>query len=168
MKVPQANSPRFGHWRTNRVAAVGFLVLLLPLMTYLLFDPDTFRKLRDGFYLGIIPLLTVSGILACSVSLMFDQYRKDPFHKADYENRPTWFRVLLAVGALVSMYVYYHLMLSIGFPVATVAYVAALMMVMGVRNASVIAATAIFVTGFVIVVFTLLGFSLPLLPRAFV
>ncbi len=61
MSAPETPPPKFGPWRSNRTAAIGLAVLLVPLLIYLIVDPATFRKLRDGFYLGIIPLLTVSG-----------------------------------------------------------------------------------------------------------
>lgn len=167
MKAPQANASSARRWRTNRVAALGFSVVLLPLLIYLLADPATFQRLRDGFFLGIIPLLTVLGMLASAISMMFDRRRTEPFHTTCDEERPTWFRLFLAIAALVSMYVYYRLMLLIGFPVATLLYVVALMMTMGARNPVILAGTAVFVTAFVLFVFTLLGFDLPLVPHTF-
>ncbi len=148
---------------SNRAFAICLAVLLAALLVYLLTSPETFRELRDGFYLGIIPVLTVAGMLVCAITMVFDGKRGEPFHASD-DYRLTLPIVGLAIGALLSIYVFYRAILFIGFPLASLLYLAGLMFALGVRAPAVIAIASASMTALVYAAFSLLGFALPVWP----
>lgn len=147
--------------RTNSFAALCLTIFLFGLLIYLLLLPETFHRLRDGFLLGILPVFTVSLMLVCSVSIIFDRKRNEPFHAAAHDYRLNWIMFGLVIAALASIYLYYILMLAAGYLLATLLYLPALMYAMGIRSLKPLIAGTVAITIFVFVIFLLLGFHLP-------
>lgn len=161
MGNPQNVFQRPPFWQTNRAAAICLSIVLAILFGYLLFQPETFQELRDGFLLGIIPLVTVGGMLACSISMIFDRKSGEPFHAGAGEYRLSWSIVALVVAVLTSVYVYYRLVLALGYTLSTLFYLPALMFLLGIRTPRVLALATFVITAFVFSAFAILGFDLP-------
>ena len=160
---PDRSTSRSSSWlRSNQGAAAVMLVGLTALLGWLLASPSSFRQMRDGFPIGFFPILSILLMIACCVVMLFDARRSEPFREASQLGGVVDFRaVIYAIGALGAIYLYFHGVLVIGYPILTPFFLFALTHLLGLRPLWLNIATALVITAFVYVAFLVLGIRLP-------
>lgn len=153
------------HWiRTNQGMGATLFVLAAALFAYLWFQPWSGRVMRDGFTLGFFPLLGVGAIIACSLLLMVDGFRREV--PEDFSNARL-IDIPIIVGMVVAIFTYFHASRLTGFVIATPFYLFAFMFVLGTRPLHIAGLAAIGLTITIYVLFRLLGIDLPRGPLPF-
>ena len=63
-------------WKTNQGAGAVMTFLFALLLLYVIFFTDAFRPLRDGFLLGLFPMMTAAMCVAFAALMLVDRLRK--------------------------------------------------------------------------------------------
>lgn len=147
-----------GWWRSNQ--AIGVYVLLLGglLFAYIWLQPWTHRVMRDGFPLGLMPLIGVGAIMLCGLGMVVDPLRREvPETLRDASRSDVWLPPVMLAGIALCFWA----MTWAGFVVAAVPFLFAFMLWFGLRPVRMAAILAVVVPAAVYAFFTALGVRLP-------
>ncbi len=145
-------------WLTNQ--AIGLYVLLLAggLFVYLWAQPWTHRVMRDGFLLGLMPLIGVGFMLLCGLGMLFDPLRREvPETLADARLGDVWLPPMMLVGVGLCFWA----MSWLGFVLAAPVFLLAFMLWFGFRPVRLAVILSVAVPVVVFAFFTALGVRLP-------
>lgn len=153
------NEKRKSSWlRCNQGVGVIMTLMFTGLLIYIQLTPWAHRKLRDKFTLGFFPSLAVALLILFSLILIFDSHRREILPRLERLTIPG---LLGAVLTVVVSLGYFALMLKIGFLIATPVFLLFAMYALGLKPWRNIVIVAVFLTGIVYAIFTLMGIELP-------
>ena len=123
---------RFGEWlKTNQGIGSILSLVFTAFLIYLLLSPWVYKKLYDGFYLGLLPVAGVAAILIPCLTIIFNSQRKE--NPADLKTlalKP-FLGIMLLIGGCG---VYFVVMSKIGFLLITPVFLFVAMWALGSRR----------------------------------
>lgn len=145
-------------WRSNRAIGLYLTIVFVALAAYLLLQPWTHRVMRDGFLLGMMPMIGVGLMLLCAIGLMIDPLRRDvPEGLQALHRNDAWLPLVMLLGVAGCFWA----MQRLGFLLATPPFLFVCMLWFGLRPARLAALLAMAVPAVVFGFFTALGVRLP-------
>lgn len=148
-----------GGWlRSNQAIGVYILLIAGGLFLYIWAQPWTHRIMRDGFMLGVMPLMGVGFMAICGLGMLIDPMRREvPETLEDIG----WGDVLVPPVMLLATALCFWAMSYVGFVLASVPFLLAMMVWFGVRRIGLLVTLAVAVPVAVFLFFTMLGVRLP-------
>ncbi|MEX2643296.1 MAG: tripartite tricarboxylate transporter TctB family protein [Acetobacterales bacterium] len=149
-------------YRTNR--GVGLLVggIFVLLLLYIMLGADSFRVLRDGFYLGTFPMIGAGACIICSAVMVFDRFRNREIEElGDLTGKG----LVFVTASVAAGFIFIQLIHYIGFGAAGVVYLSTMLFVSGVRPVRNALMFAVGMTFGVYALFTIVGVPLALVPE---
>jgi len=145
-------------WRSNQAIGVYLLVFAGGLFAYLWFQPWTHRVMRDGFQLGLMPLIGVGFIALCGAGMIIDPLRREvPDTLAEAGLADLWVPPVMLLGTALCFWA----MGRVGFLLAAPPFLLAFMLWFGVRSWRMALVLSVTVPIGVFAFFTTLGVRLP-------
>ncbi len=144
--------------RTNQGIGTILTLLLGAFLIYLQLSPWVHRKLRDGFTLGFFPVVGVVLMMFFSAALIFGSRRKQSVGELDsITGKALLFCSVLVLGC----WVYFELMLRIGFLLVSPIFLLVFVYTLGMGSWRNSLLAGVIMTVVVYAVFRLLGITLP-------
>lgn len=148
--------------QTNRGIGMLLGAIFIGLMVYIILGTDSFRVLRDGFYLGTFPMIGAAlCIILCGIMLV-DRFRNRGVEELENLSPKG---LAFVCGAVVAGFIFIQLIRYTGFGVAGVVYLTALLYVGGVRPPYHALFVACCMTAGVYLLFFVVGIPLQLVPE---
>jgi len=144
--------------RTNQ--AIGLYILLIAggLFAYIWFQPWAHRVMRDGFLLGLMPMIGVGFMALCGLGMLIDPLRREvPETLQDVGWGDVWVPPVLLLGVALCFW----LMSRIGFVLAASPFLLVFMLWFGFRPVRLAVILSVVVPLVVFAFFTMLGVRLP-------
>jgi len=149
-----------GKWiRTNQGVGALLTAALSMLLLYVQLTPWAHRKLRDGFYLGFFPTFAIALMMVCSIIIIVDSRRK--LVPAGLE-KITLNTFLVAFAEVVLCWIYFALMLKIGYLIVTPVFLFIGMYLLGLKPWKQVLLIAAIMTILTNIIFFFMGIELPL------
>ena len=155
------NKGRIGleRWlRTNQGVSVVLTVILLIYLFNMWFSTWVHHELRDGFTLGFFPILGMIAMVLCSMALSVDRFRNEIHEEM---NNVDLRDLVYCVGVSVVTFVFFELMLKVGFLLAGPVFLFGLIYFFGVRPWRSALISAVIIAVCVYALFRTLGIALP-------
>ncbi len=148
-----------GGWRSNQALGLYILLIVGGLFAYVWMQPWAHRTMRDGFLLGLMPMLGLGFMALCGLGMLLDPLRRDvPETLRDVGWSDVWVPPVMLLGTALCFWA----MARLGFVLAGPPFLLAFMLWFGFRPVWLAAVLAVAVPLAVFVFFTLLGVRLPL------
>ena len=147
-----------GWWRSNQALGLYILLIAGGLFLYIWAQPWTHRVMRDGFLLGLMPLIGVGFMAVCGLGMLFDPLRREV---PDTLEGVGWGDVWVPPVMLLGTGLCFWAMARVGFVLAAPPFLLAAMLWFGVRPVWRAALMAVVVPAVVFAFFTMLGVRLP-------
>ena len=145
-------------WRSNQAIGLYLLLIIGALFTYIWLQPWTHRVMRDGFLLGMMPMMGVGLMMLCAAAMVFDPLRREqPETLQDARISDAWLPVIMLAGIAICFWA----MSRLGFILAAPPFLLAFMLWFGLRPVRMAIILAVIVPAVVFAFFTLLGVRLP-------
>ena len=145
-------------WRSNQALGLYILLIAGGLFLYIWAQPWTHRIMRDGFPLGLMPLIGVGFMLLCGLGMLLDPLRREV---PDTLRDVGWGDVWVPPVMLLATAACFWAMARLGFVLAAPPFLLALMLWFGVRPWRLAIGLSVAVPVTVFAFFTLLGVRLP-------
>jgi len=147
-----------GWFRSNQ--AIGLYILLIAggLFLYIWGQPWTHRIMRDGFMLGLMPLMGLGFMAICGLGMLVDPMRREV---PDTLEQIGWGDVFVPPVMLLVTALCFWAMSHLGFVLAAVPFLVAMMLWFGMRQIRLTLVLSVAVPVVVFAFFTLLGVRLP-------
>ena len=149
-------------WKTNQGAGAVMTFLFALLLLHVIFFTDAFRPLRDGFLLGLFPMMTAAMCVAFAALMLVDRLRKKVI--AEYA-RLDWKFVGFVVGAIAWSGVFFWFLIKIGFVVTAPIFMFGLIYSLGLRPARTAFLAGLAISTTVFAIFWIIGARLPIGPE---
>ena len=145
-------------WRSNQALGLYILLIAGGLFLYIWAQPWTHRIMRDGFPLGLMPLIGLGFMAICGLGMLLDPLRREV---PDTLQDVGWGDVWVPPVMLLATAACFWAMARLGFVLAAPPFLLVLMLWFGVRplRLAILLSVAVPVTVFAF--FTLLGVRLP-------
>lgn len=153
--------------QTNQGAAAVLLLCFVGFLIYVAMQPETFRRLRDGFYLGFVPVASLLIMIICSLFIVFDKFRSEKYFEYDNKNLSISKLIFYAFIYIIFVLCYFVAFLYVGYVISTLFFMILTMLLLGIRSFSVIFWTTALTLVAVYAIFHVLNFSLPAGPFGF-
>lgn len=147
-----------GWWRSNQAIGVYVVALAGLLFAYLWVQPWTHRVMRDGFLLGLMPLIGVGAMMLCGLGMIVDPLRREVPETLREAGRPdVWLPPVMLAGIALCFWA----MTQVGFVIAAIPFLLAFMLWFGLQPLRMAVILAVLVPAAVYAFFTALGVRLP-------
>jgi hypothetical protein len=148
-----------GKWfKSNQGIGVMMTFLFTALLTYIQTTSWAHIKLRDGFKLGFFPTFAVLLLSVFSLVLIFDSRRNQAPDRLENLSFKYFVSTIIATFCCL---VYFKIMTTAGFLLATPFFLLFSMYVLGIKSLRTLLTAAFLITGIVYIVFRLMGIELP-------
>lgn len=145
-------------WRSNQAIGLYLVLIIGALFAYIWFQPWTHRIMRDGFRLGMMPMIGLGLMMICAAAMLADPLRREtPDALQDARLSDAWLPVIMLGGIAVCFWA----MSWLGFVLAAPPFLLAFMLWFGLRPVRLAVILAVVVPVVVFGFFTLLGVRLP-------
>lgn len=145
-------------WRSNQAIGLYLLVIIGALFAYIWWQPWAHRVMRDGFLLGMMPMMGVGLMLLCAAAMLVDPLRREiPETLHDARASDSWLPVVMLGGIALCFWA----MSRLGFVLAAPPFLLVFMLWFGLRPVRLAIILAVVVPAVVYTFFTLLGVRLP-------
>lgn len=144
--------------KTNRGVGAVLAIVIVAYLLHLQAVSWAHERMRDGFTLGFFPIVGSVAMLVCSVILIVDSRRKEV---AEELSSAGWKGVLLSLSIIGGCYVYFELMLRLGFLFVSPFFLFGFIYALGLREMKSAVASACVMTIIIYALFRLIGISLP-------
>lgn len=144
--------------RTNQGVGSLLTVCLALFLIHLQLSPWVHEKLRDGFTLGFFPVVGVVSMMVFTVVLVLDGWRKERIQEL---SGMTWRAFFFCLAVLAGCWVYFELIVRVGFLLVSPFFLPIFMYSLGMRPWSSSLVAGFVVTAIVYAVFRLIGIQLP-------
>ena len=145
-------------WRSNQAIGLYLLLIIGALFGYIWLQPWTHRVMRDGFLLGMMPMLGVGLMLLCAAAMLFDPLRREqPEGLQDARLSDAWVPLVMLAGIALCFWA----MSWLGFILAAPPFLLAFMLWFGLRPLRMALILAVVMPAVVFAFFTMLGVRLP-------
>ncbi len=148
--------------RTNRGVGVILSAVAGALLLYVIVGTDSFRVLRDGFYLGTFPMIGAGACLVLSLVLLVDRFKNQEVEEMEDLTKSG---LLFVVGAVIAGVIFIQLVRFTGFGVAGTVYLGTMLSIAGVRPIRNAILYGFGMTAGVFLLFTIVGINLDLIPE---
>jgi hypothetical protein len=147
-----------GWWRSNQALGLYILLIAGGLFLYIWAQPWTHRVMRDGFLLGLMPLIGVGFMGLCGLGMLLDPLRREiPETLEDIGWNDVWVPPAMLIGTGLCFWA----MTRVGFVLAAPPFLLAAMLWFGVRPLRLAVILSVAVPVAVFAFFTTLGVRLP-------
>lgn len=145
-------------WRSNQAIGLYLLLMFGALFAYIWMQPWAHRVMRDGFLLGMMPMLGIGLMSICALAMVFDPMRREqPEGLQGIRASDAWLPIVMLVGVAVCFWA----MSWLGFILAASPFLLVFMLWFGFRPVRLAFILAVVVPVIVFAFFTLLGVRLP-------
>lgn len=89
-------------WRSNQAIGLYLLLMFGALFAYIWMQPWAHRVMRDGFLLGMMPMLGIGLMSICALAMVFDPMRREqPEGLQGIRASDAWLPIVMLVGVAV-------------------------------------------------------------------
>lgn len=147
-----------GWWRSNQALGLYILLIAGGLFLYIWGQPWAHRVMRDGFLLGLMPLIGVGFMAVCGLGMLVDPLRREvPETLQEVGWGDVWVPPVMLLGTGICFWA----MSRLGFVLAAPPFLLAFMLWFGVRPLRLALMLSVAVPVVVFAFFTALGVRLP-------